>query len=73
MVKFFTPPLEPLSLLDEEQAAENSIVEVSRAAIVALRRRRMIVRTCIPFEGCAARSNSRRYWRRQTMREAPRS
>jgi hypothetical protein len=51
MVKFFTPPLEPLSLLEEEQAAETSRVEVSTVAIVALRRRRMIVPTCIPLEG----------------------
>jgi hypothetical protein len=51
MVKFFTPPLEPLLLPEEEHAAETSRVEVSRVAIVALRRRRMIVRTCIPLEG----------------------
>jgi hypothetical protein len=51
MVRFFTPPLEPLSLLEEEQAAETSRVEVSRVAIAALRRRRMVVRTCIPLEG----------------------
>jgi hypothetical protein len=45
MVRVLTPPLELPSLLDEEQAARASRLAVSRIAVVALRRRVMIVRT----------------------------